>query len=113
LFSHLLLKNDTNKKQFVENYYYAVKWFGHSVTVNPYESLPNGLVFLYRLSIVVLHGQAINVLIELIGTIIVQHALTRIIVHQTKLSDVFCEHEKISNRKVLWANMERLRFIVK
>jgi hypothetical protein len=112
-FSLLPFKYHAIKKQFVVNYYYVAPWFEPSVKVNPFAPLPSGFPFRYRLFVVGFTEQVMSVLTELTGAIIEQHALTRIIVHQTKLSDVFCRYKKISKRKALWVNMEQLRFIVK
>jgi hypothetical protein len=60
---------------------------------------PNALAFRYRLSVIGIIEPALNDLIGLIGMIIEQHALKRIIVHRAKLSGVFYGYEKISSRK--------------
>ena len=87
------------------NYYYVVKWFGHSAVVNHCGMFPGDLAFRYRLSVIGISEPVISDLIVLIGRIIEQHVLKRIIVHQVKWNVVFCEPEKILSRKVIWASM--------
>jgi hypothetical protein len=95
------------------NYYYVVKWFVPSAVVNHCGSFPGDLVFRYRLYVIGISEPVLSDLIVLTGTIIEQLAMEPIIVHLVKWNDVFCNYEKISSRKALWASTAPLRFNAK